>query len=175
MPMVHTHYVAYPAILDDRENVPGIYTVTFPDVAGAISEGIGITDALSNGAEALELMLYDEKKLPNATPLSDVQAENPEAIVSYIMVDLVAAAKKVQSGEPTSIINSNKSENVIPSTPTYEELKKINRELEEKLFYCQLNYRVKEGPGELIPSEKVIKSSQVHNPFTSLSDKDLFD
>ena len=50
--MAHTHYVAYPAILDDRENDPGTYTVTFPDVPGAISEGVGIPDALAKGAEA---------------------------------------------------------------------------------------------------------------------------
>ncbi|SFE14506.1 type II toxin-antitoxin system HicB family antitoxin [Trichococcus pasteurii] len=175
MLMVQTHYVAYPAILDDRENVPGTYTVTFPNVPGAISEGIGITDALATGAEALALMLYDEKELPTASFLSDVQADNPEAIVSYIMVDLVAAAKKVQLVEPTSIINSNKAETVIPTTPTYEELVKRNREFEEKLFYSQLNNKIKEGSGELIPSEKVIESDQVHNPFTSLSDKDLFD
>lgn len=94
--MVYTHYVAYPAIIDDRENTPGTYTVTFPDVPGAISQGVGIPDALANGAEALELMLYDEKKLPKASHLSDVQADNPETIVSYIMIDLIAAAKKVK-------------------------------------------------------------------------------
>ena len=30
-------YVAYPAVLDDTENEKGLYTVTFPDVPGAIS------------------------------------------------------------------------------------------------------------------------------------------
>lgn len=40
------------------------HTVTFPDVPGAISEGVGIPDALAKGAEALELMLYDEKTYP---------------------------------------------------------------------------------------------------------------
>ena len=47
--------------------------------------------------------------------------------------------------------------------------------LEEKLFCSQLNNRVKEGPGELIPSEKVIETTQENNPFSALSDKDLFD
>ena len=94
--MTHTPYVAYPAVLDNIENDPETYTVTFPDVPGAISQGVGIPDALAKGAEALELMLYDEKNLPTASHLSDVQADNPKAIVSYIMVDLVAAAKKVK-------------------------------------------------------------------------------
>lgn len=48
-------------------------------------------------------------------------------------------------------------------------------ELEEQLFDIQLLSRINDGPGELIASDKVIESSQEHNPFTSLSDKDLFD
>lgn len=94
--MPQTHPVAYPAILEDSENTPGTYTVNFPDVPGAISQGVGIPEALANGAEALELMLYDAKELPAATNLSDVKAANPGAIMSYIMVDLIAAAKKVK-------------------------------------------------------------------------------
>lgn len=94
--MPQTHPVAYPAILEDSENTPRTYTVTFPDAPGAISQGVGIPEALANGAEALELMPYDAKELPAATNLSDVKADNPEAIVSYIMVDLIAAAKKVK-------------------------------------------------------------------------------
>lgn len=96
--MVQSHYVAYPAILDDSENARGTYTVTFPDVPGAISEGIGIPRALANGGEALELMLFDEKELPTASFLSDVQADNPEAIVSYIVVDLIGTTKKSKIG-----------------------------------------------------------------------------
>ena len=94
--MAHTHYVDYTEVLEDSENDTGTYTVTFPDVPGAMSDGVALTDALANGAEALELMLYDEKKLPKASHLSDVQADNPETIVSYIMIDLIAAAKKVK-------------------------------------------------------------------------------
>ena len=94
--MSQTHLVAYPAILDDSEKPPGTYTVTFPDVPGAISQGTGIPEALANGAEALALMLYDAKELPASTNLSDVKSANPEAIVSYILVDLIAAAKKVK-------------------------------------------------------------------------------
>ena len=72
-------------------------------------------------------------------------------------------------------INHNKPEAVIFSNTTYEELVKRNRVLEEKLFYSQLNNRVKDGPGELIPSEKVIESNQENNPCSALSNKDLFD
>ena len=173
--MVYTHYVAYPAIIDDRENTPGTYTVTFPDVPGAISQGVGIPEALKNGTEALALMLYKEKKLPEASHLSDVQGNNSKAIVSYIMVDLIDAAKKVKLGEPTLIITPDKSETVTLNKSTYDELVRRNMELEEQLFDIQLHSRIKEGPGMLVPSEEVIETTQEYNHFNSLSDKDLFD
>ncbi|GMA45868.1 type II toxin-antitoxin system HicB family antitoxin [Tetragenococcus muriaticus] len=95
--MVKTNFVAYPAVLDDSENQTGEYSVLFPDVPGALSEGVGIPQALSNGAEALELMLYDEEELPEASDLKTVQEEYPQAIVSFVTVDLIAAAKKVKT------------------------------------------------------------------------------
>ena len=42
--------VAYPAVLDDSENEKGVYTVTFPDVPGALSQGKGVAKAMSNGS-----------------------------------------------------------------------------------------------------------------------------
>lgn len=93
--MPEKHVVTYPAVLDDSENSPGQYTVTFPDVPSAISEGIGMYQALDRGAEALELMLYDEKNLPVSTDLKSVEQQYPHAIVRLITVNLVAARKKV--------------------------------------------------------------------------------
>ncbi|WP_106448877.1 type II toxin-antitoxin system HicB family antitoxin [Trichococcus alkaliphilus] len=173
--MVHSQYVAYPAIIDDRENTPGSYTVTFPDVPGAISQGIGIPEVMTNGAEALALMLYDEKILPTVSFLSDVQADNPEAIVSYIVSDLSEANKEVELGDPTFIINPSKSDTVTLNKATYDKLVKRNMELEEKLFDIRLHSRIKEGPGKLVSSKEEIEATQLHNPFTSLSAKDLFD
>lgn len=54
--------IVYPAVLDNRENSDDVYTVTFPDVPGAISEGKGLAQAMLNGSEALGLMLYDVMK-----------------------------------------------------------------------------------------------------------------
>lgn len=95
--MSKTNYVAYAAVLDDRENTKGVYTVTFPDVPGAISQGNGIAEALAMGAEALELMLYDEKNLPTPSSIESIEKEYPEAIVSFVTADLIAAAKKVKA------------------------------------------------------------------------------
>ncbi|MCH4169614.1 MAG: type II toxin-antitoxin system HicB family antitoxin [Lactobacillus sp.] len=86
--------VAYPAVLDDRENKKGEYTVTFPDVPGAISDGNNLPQALANGAIALGLILFDQKKLPEVTDMKQVQADNPDTIVSYIAVDLDKTEKE---------------------------------------------------------------------------------
>ena len=87
-------YVAYPAVLDDTENEKGLYTVTFPDVPGAISEGKGQAKAIVNGSVALGLVLYDEKKLPKASTVEEVQKANPGTTVVVIAADLKEAAKK---------------------------------------------------------------------------------
>lgn len=80
-----------------------------------------------------------------------------------------------KTGEPTFIFNHNKPEAVILSNAVYEKLVKDYNELENKLFYSQLNDRVTAGPVELISATEVIESNQEHNPFAALSDKDLFD
>ena len=87
-------YVAYPAVLDDTENEKGLYTVTFPDVPGAISEGKGKAKAIVNGSVALGLVLYDEKQLPKSTTVEEVQKANPGKKVVVIAADLKEAAKK---------------------------------------------------------------------------------
>lgn len=43
--------VAYPAILDNSENQNGVYTVTFPDVPTAISQGNSVAESIENGSE----------------------------------------------------------------------------------------------------------------------------
>ena len=87
-------YVAYPAVLDDKENEKGLYTVTFPDVPGAISEGKGQAKAIVNGSVALGLVLYDEKQLPKVSTVEEVQKANPGKTVVVIAADLKEAAKK---------------------------------------------------------------------------------
>ena len=87
-------YVDYPAVLDDTENEKGLYTVTFPDVPGAISEGKGQAKAIVNGSVALGLVLYDEKQLPKVSTVEEVQKANPGKTVVVIAADLKEAAKK---------------------------------------------------------------------------------
>ena len=88
--------VAYPAVLDHSENEKGVYTVTFPDVPGAISQGKGVAKAMSNGSEALGLMLYDADDLPQVSELKQVQEKYPNALVTLIFSDLNEVKRKVK-------------------------------------------------------------------------------
>lgn len=88
--------VAYPAVLDDRDNKPGVYTVTFPDVPGAISEGDSIAQAMENGSVALGLLLADETDLSKASDVKKVENDNPECIVTLISSNLTEAKKNVK-------------------------------------------------------------------------------
>ena len=95
--------VVYPAVLDDTENgEKDYYTVEFPDVPGALSEGHGLADALYNAEQTLGLALYDmpNSKLPKPTPLNEVidfcKENYPNAHVYPVATDLDAAAKEVK-------------------------------------------------------------------------------
>lgn len=88
--------VAYPAILDNSQNENGEYTVTFPDVPGAISQGKNIPEAMANGSEALGLMLYDARKLPKVSDLKKIEKENKNSFVTMIFSDLDNIAKTVK-------------------------------------------------------------------------------
>ena len=50
--------IVYPAVLDNSENSDDVYTVTFPDVPGAISEGKGLAQAMLNGSEAVVTLIF---------------------------------------------------------------------------------------------------------------------
>ncbi|WP_125565957.1 type II toxin-antitoxin system HicB family antitoxin [Companilactobacillus insicii] len=88
--------VAYPAILDDRDNSKNIYTVTFPDVPGAISEGTGLAEAVYMASEAMGLMLYDREELPVPSDLKTIENENPDCAVTFVSADLNEISKNVR-------------------------------------------------------------------------------
>lgn len=85
--------VVYPAILDDSENEKGYYTVTFPDVEGAITDGRGEGKAMANGSEVLGALLYDVPKdqLPVPTDIETIRKNNPDKLVVPIFADLEKA------------------------------------------------------------------------------------
>ena len=77
--------------------------------------------------------------------------------------------------EPIYILNHNKPAAVILDSNVYETIVKERQMLEEELFYYQVNSRITEGPGNLIPASEVIKSDQADNPFDNVSNEELFD
>lgn len=91
-------FVVYPAILDDSENEKKCYTVTFPDVPGAITDGNGEGEAMARGSEILGAFLYDLPKdqLPVPTDIEDVKRTNPDKLVVPIFADLEKARRETK-------------------------------------------------------------------------------
>ena len=91
--------IVYPAVLGDTDNgEKGYYTVEFPDVPGALSEGHGLVEALYNAEQTLGLALYDVPNQP--TPINEVidfcKEKYPNARVYPVAMDLDAAAGEVK-------------------------------------------------------------------------------
>lgn len=86
--------VTYVALLDDSQNKPGEYTVTFPDVPEAITEGDNLSQALTRAREALGLALYDRKQLPNPRTIKELEVL--PGIATYVTTDLEAIRSSVQ-------------------------------------------------------------------------------
>lgn len=99
------HFHTYVALLDDTDNDAGCYTVSFPDVNGAISEGEGITKALKAAKEVLEAILYDydaqDRPLPKVHNIDEIRDKikfNPKHMkLGYVTADMGEAAKIWQS------------------------------------------------------------------------------
>lgn len=91
-------FVVYPAILDDSENKKEYYTVTFPDVSGAITDGNGEGEAMARGSEILGAFLYDLPKdqLPVPTDIEEVRRRNPDKLVVPIFADLEKARRETK-------------------------------------------------------------------------------
>ena len=79
------------------------------------------------------------------------------------------------TGEPIYILNHNKPAAVILDSNVNETIVKERQALEEELLYYKINSRVTEGPGTLIPASEVIKADQADDPFTNISNEELFD
>lgn len=108
-------FVVYPAILDDSENEKKYYTVTFPDVEGAITEGNGEGEAMARGSEILGAFLCDFPKdqLPVPTDIESVKKNNPGKLVVPIFADLEKAKRDVR---PATV----KKNTTIPGDLAYE-------------------------------------------------------
>ncbi|BDR61079.1 type II toxin-antitoxin system HicB family antitoxin [Lactobacillus xylocopicola] len=65
-----TKLLVYPVLLHQEEKG---YSVTVPDIPGALTEGDTQTEALIMAADAIGLMLEDQTEYPKATPLDNIK------------------------------------------------------------------------------------------------------
>lgn len=105
----------YPAIFDstveeEEKGIPDMpkYAINFPDVPGAISQGMDLADALFMAEDALCLMLDDMEQNgeipPNPTDIHELQTDNPNIIVTLIRADTDAWRKRYPK------VNANESD-----------------------------------------------------------------
>lgn len=78
----------------------GVYTISFPDLRGAISEAGSIEEAISNAKDVLEIWLLNAEdyniKIPNSKSFKELEnlAVGEKDFIQYITVDLDLARKK---------------------------------------------------------------------------------
>lgn len=87
--------VVYPAIFEPDEGDKNIYTITFPDVPDAISQGKGMEESLLNATEVLELALYDVNELPEASHIKESDLPDDGSKVVYLSIDLNKAGEGI--------------------------------------------------------------------------------
>jgi len=82
----------YLGVFDSGDDLPGTFTVTFPDVPEAITQGNGIADSKEMATEVLELSLglyiEDGKDLP---PAKTKRAKNGQRIEPSALVQMKLA------------------------------------------------------------------------------------
>ena len=92
----------YPAIF---ENDSVGYSVYFPDVEGAVTQGKTLEEAMDNASDALGIMLADliekEEELPIPTNINDISKENDSDMVTLIFVELNDYLKDTQLDKKT--------------------------------------------------------------------------
>lgn len=84
----------YPAIFTPD----GDYVmVTFPDVPEAITQGKDIKEAYEMAVEVLGFALEDYEEYPQASAVSDLKEQYPNADVALIGIDMLAYMRKYHS------------------------------------------------------------------------------
>lgn len=83
--------LVYPAVFKKGEKE---YTVLFPDVPEAITQGKSIEEAYQMAEEVLGLALENQIKFPSASSVEDIQRQFPNHIVALIGFDLSSYQRK---------------------------------------------------------------------------------
>ena len=89
--------LVYPAVLLPFEEGSG-YTITVPDLPGCVSQGNSLAEAITMGIDAASGWVLDEledgKPAPAASDTLDSPAASPEAITTYLVLDMDAYAER---------------------------------------------------------------------------------
>lgn len=84
----------YPAIFTHGDTA---ITVTFPDIPEAITQGKDLNEAYQMAVEVLGFTLEDYQEYPQASSTSQVQADNPDADVALVSIDMNAYLRRYHS------------------------------------------------------------------------------
>lgn len=76
--------LVYPVLLHKEDKG---YSVTVPDIPGALTEGETQTEAVNMAADAIGLMLEDQTNYPKATPLENIKT-NKDEIKALVSIDM---------------------------------------------------------------------------------------
>ncbi len=89
--------LVYPAVLLPFEEGSG-YTITVPDLPGCVSQGNSLAEAITMGIDAASGWVLDEledgKPAPAASDTLDSSSASPEAITTYLVLDMDAYAER---------------------------------------------------------------------------------
>ncbi|AEB74181.1 type II toxin-antitoxin system HicB family antitoxin [Lentilactobacillus buchneri] len=99
--MTNPEIVSYPAIFSNQDN-DSYYTVTFPDIPDTVSQGRTLEEALREAPDAIAVALPDYAEYPKPSNLQRVQAENPNAIVRLVRVNMKEKLEAMRS-KPNNI------------------------------------------------------------------------
>ena len=80
---------SYPAIFENDANNPQIINVTFPDIYGAKTSGIGIIDAMEKASELLtQMLVFQSEQCAEPHSLDEANAAFPEKNILMSDVDI---------------------------------------------------------------------------------------
>ena len=90
--------LTYPIIIIPDHEAPGAYAVEVPDLPGCATGGDSLSEALFMAEDAASgwvlTELEDGKPAPKASDMRDIHPDEPDAMVSLIMLDMDAYAAK---------------------------------------------------------------------------------
>lgn len=90
--------LAYPIVLTPYEDHSGGYVVECPDMPGLVTGGDTLAEALYMAEDAASGWVLTEleagKPAPQASNIEDVKPEEPNGIVSLVVLDMDAYAQK---------------------------------------------------------------------------------